>query len=37
MGDIIEGDEEAELIDPKSSSDEALFIPAGDESPSAEE
>lgn len=30
MGDITEGDEEAELIDPRSSSDEALFILAGE-------
>lgn len=38
MGDIIDGDEEAELPDPRSSSDGALFIPAGEEeSPSGEE
>lgn len=29
MGDITEGDEEAELLDPRSSSDEALFKPTG--------
>lgn len=36
MGDIAEGDEEEELIDARSSSDEALFIPE-EESPSGEE
>lgn len=39
MGDIREGEEEAELLDPRSSSDEALFIAAGTPgaSPSEEE
>lgn len=38
MGDITEGDEEVELLDPRSSSDEALFIPAEEEeSPNGEE
>lgn len=36
MGDIAEGDEEEELIDAKSISDEALFIPE-EENPSGEE
>lgn len=39
MGDIREGEEEAELLDLRSSSDEALFIAAGtpEASPSEEE
>lgn len=38
IGDITEGDEEVELLDPRSSSDEALFIPAEEEeSPNGEE
>lgn len=39
MGDITEGDEEAELVDLRSKSDEAWFTPAGaaEDSPSDEE